>query len=145
MNNTSADELLVAWVRLSAMLKNHRITKGLMYNEAAVMLEAYLRYLDGGDGLISVKELLEKTRMLKSQLNRTVNSLEKKGLITKVHCEYDKRMLYIRCVEEKLDVFLSVHEQSLVLANRVVSIIGEDDTAAFIRIVNKLSNEKTEY
>lgn len=145
MNNTSADELLVAWVRLSAMLKNHRITKGLMYNEAAVMLEAYLRYLDGGDGLISVKELLEKTRMLKSQLNRTVNSLEDKGLITKVHCEYDKRMLYIRCVEEKLDVFLSVHEQSLVLANRVVSIIGEDDTAAFIRIVNKLSNEKTEY
>lgn len=35
------EELITAWVQLTGILKNTRITKGLVYNESIVMLVAY--------------------------------------------------------------------------------------------------------
>ena len=130
--------LLTAWVKLSGILKNNRITKGLLYNEATVMLLLYSRYTEDGVGLISVKEIIAQTGMLKSLVNRTINSLEKKGLLVRQAGEKDKRTLYVRCVEEKLDVFLQVHASSLGVAKGILDIIGPDDAEAFIRIVGKL-------
>ncbi len=132
--------LLTAWVKLSGILKNSRITKGLLYNEATVMLLLYSKYCEDGIGLISVKEIIAQTGMLKSLANRTINSLEKKGLLTRQVGEKDKRTLYVRCVEEKLDVFLEVHSASLDVAKNILDIIGEEDAEAFIRIVKKLDN-----
>ncbi len=135
---TREDRLLRAWVKLSGILKNNRITKGLMYNEATVMLLVYNRYMEDGEGLISVKEIIKETNMLKSLVNRTLNSLEKKGLILRLRGEGDRRMLYIKCVKEKLDVFLAVHRSSLKVANGIIEIIGEEDAENFIRIVKKI-------
>lgn len=135
---TQADLLLKAWVRLSSILKNTRITKGLMYNEATVMLLVYNRYLADGEGVVSIKEITQKTQMLKSLVNRTINALEKKGLIERCEGEGDRRMGYVRCIREKLDVFLMVHNSSLKLAQDIIDIIGPEDTRAFIRIVQKL-------
>lgn len=138
MELSSEDRLLIAWVKLSAMIKNHRITKGLQYNEATVMLLLYRRFLDDREGLISVKEIISETGMLKSLVNRTVNSLEEKGLLTRCQGEKDKRTVYVKCVEERLDTFLAVHESSLCVARGIVDIIGPEDTEHFIRIVNKI-------
>ncbi|MBE6767039.1 MAG: MarR family transcriptional regulator [Ruminococcaceae bacterium] len=140
---TREDELLRAWVKLSGILKNNRITKGLMYNEATVMLLLYNRYCEDGEGIISVKEIIKETNMLKSLVNRTLNSLEKKGLLIRFKGDEDRRKLYVKCVKEKLDVFLEVHNCSLRVANGIISIIGEDDADSFIRIVDKI--EKAGY
>ncbi|MBQ8868270.1 MAG: winged helix-turn-helix transcriptional regulator [Oscillospiraceae bacterium] len=130
--------LLTAWVKLSGILKNNRITKGLLYNEATVMLLLYSCYTEDGVGLISIKEIIAQTGMLKSLVNRTINSLEKKGLLVRQAGEKDKRTLYVRCVEEKLDVFLQVHASSLGVAKGILDIIGPEDAETFIRIVEKL-------
>jgi len=135
---TVEDRLLTAWVKLSGILKNSRITKGLMYNEATVMLLLYNRYLEDGDGLISVKEIISETGMLKSLVNRTINSLEKKGLLLRCQGTQDKRTLYVKCVKERLDVFLEVHSSSLCVAKGILDIIGHDDAETFIRIVEKI-------
>lgn len=137
------ESLLYAWVKLSSILKNNRITKGLMYNEAIVMLFLYSRFLADGEGKTSFKEVLAETGMLKSLLNRTVNSLEKKGLLERWRDASDRRMLYLKCVKEKLDVFLAVHNSSLSIAQGIIDIVGKEDADAFIRIVNKL--EKAGY
>ena len=144
MNNIKQQENLInAWVRLSGIFKNTRITKGLMYNEAIVMLFVYNKYLEDKEGKVSVKEINQKTKMLKSLVNRTLNSLEKKGLIKRCEGEGDRRISYIKCVEERLDVFLEVHNSSLLLAENIIDIIGKEDTDTFIRIVDKI--EKAGY
>ena len=141
--NTRESMLLSSWVKLSGILKNSRITKGLLYNEATVMLLIYNRYNEDGEGLISVKEIISETNMLKSLVNRTVNSLERKGLLIKQKGEKDRRTLYVKCVKERLDVFLEVHKASLLVAERIIDIIGEEDADNFIRIVKKI--EKSGY
>ena len=116
MQDNSLDEQLIsAWVRLTGILKNTRITKGMVYNEAIVMLVAYNRYREDGEGLVSFKEIVSETRMLKSLVNRTIDSLVQKGHLAR--CEgKDKRTTFVRIVHENLGDYLAVHEHSLALA-----------------------------
>lgn len=128
-------ELIQAWIQLSGILKNTRFTKELPYNEAIVMLQLY----QANDRPISIRDITASTRMLKSQVNRTINSLEEKGLLSRCAGEGDRRIGYVCCVKERLDVFLQVHASSMEIAKNISQIIGPEDTEAFIRIVDKLA------
>lgn len=138
--NAPAEKLLEAWITLTGIIKNSRITTGLLYNEAVIMNILYKSYCNDGVGIVSVKEITQKTRMLKSLVNRTVNSLQKKGFLHRCDMPGDKRVAYVRCAEEKINIFLKVHRSSLAHAENIISIIGEKDTEAFIRIVEKIEN-----
>ena len=127
--------LIQAWVGLSGMLKNSRFTKELPYNEAIVMLQLY----QAGENAISIKHITDMTHMLKSQVNRTINSLEEKGLLARCHVDGDRRLGYVRICKERLDTFLQVHAESMKIAKNISNIIGPEDTDHFIRIVDKLS------
>ena len=140
------EQLITAWVRLTGILKNTRITKGMVYNEAIVMLVAYHRYCEGGDGRVSFKEIVTETRMLKSLVNRTIDSLVEQGYLERSEGK-DKRTTFVRIVPEHLEGYLAVHERSLALARELTQIIGEEDAHAFVRIVEKLvahHQEKTQ-
>ena len=43
MEQPLEEAVITAWVRLTGILKNTRITKGMVYNEAIVMLVVYNR------------------------------------------------------------------------------------------------------
>ena len=138
MKQNIDENLITAWVQLTGILKNTRITKGLVYNESIVMLTAYRKYIEDGEGLVSFQALVRETRMLKSLVNRTIDSLVGKKLLTR--CEgIDKRTTFVRIIPENLGEFLAVHEQSLSLARRLREIIGDDDAEAFIRISQKIA------
>lgn len=138
-NDMLENNLILSWVKLSGLIKNNRITTGLKYNQAIVMLSIYSRYLTDGEGLTSVQDIIKETGMLKSQVNRTLCELESQQLITFVQGEKDRRTKFVKCVKEKLEVFLAVHDSSVSVAENIIDIIGKDDTKTFIRIVEKLS------
>lgn len=138
METPLEEQLITAWVRLTGIFKNTRITKGMVYNEAIVMLVAYNRYREDGKGLVSFKEIVSETRMLKSLVNRTIDSLVAKGYLTR--CEgKDKRTTFIRIVPENIGDFLEVHAHSLELARNMMQIIGTEDAEAFVRISDKIA------
>lgn len=132
------EALITAWVALTGALKNTRITQGLNYNEAIVMNIAYHEYCNN-EGYTSFKSIVLKTKMLKSLVNRTIDSLVRKNLLDRCEGE-DKRTTLVRPVKENLHVFLKVHEQSLALAKAVTNIIGEEDASTFVRISQQIVN-----
>ena len=139
LNGEELDEaLIIAWVRLTSALKNTRITKGMIYNEAIVMLIVYNRYREDGEGLVSFRELVSETKMLKSLVNRTIDSLEKKGYLLRLDGT-DKRTTFVKLAKEDLDEYLAVHAQSLELAHRIREIIGTENARSFIRISEKVT------
>ena len=140
MNDNLQNNLILSWVKLSGIIKNSRITSGLKYNEAIIMLSIYNRYLIDGEGFTSVRDIIKETGMLKSQANRTLGELEKQGLITFTKGIKDRRTKFVKCVKAKLDVFLAVHNSSVRVAEKIIGIIGKDDTETFIQIVEKLSS-----
>ncbi len=77
MDKEELDErLLCAWLRLTTVISNERVVTAMPYNEALIC-----NILDQeADGVpLTATDLCEKTKMLKSQMNRTLNSMEKKG------------------------------------------------------------------
>ena len=57
-DNELEENLITAWVKLTGELKNTRITQGMIYNEAIVMMIAYNRYRADGEGFVSFKEIV---------------------------------------------------------------------------------------
>ena len=131
------EQVITAWVKLTGALKNTRIPKGMIYNEAIVMNLVYTQMLKDGEGLVSFKDLVAETKMLKSLVNRTIDSLVAKGYLQR--CEgKDKRTTFVRPVKENLDDYLSVHENTLELVRGILEVIGEDDAKAFVRVSEKI-------
>lgn len=139
MDHSLEEQVITAWVRLTGILKNTRITKGMVYNEAIVMLIAYNRYREDGVGMVSFKEIVSETRMLKSLVNRTIDALVDRGLLAR--CEgKDKRTTFVRILPENIEGYLQVHDQSLTLATKMIELIGEEDAEAFVRISEKIAS-----
>ena len=139
-NSSELDEKLIsAWVTLTGTLKNTRITKGLVYNEAIVMLFVYRRWREEGAEYVSFKDLVAETGMLKSLVNRTIGTLASRGFLERRTGE-DKRTTYVVPVKKKLPEFLEEHERSLALARRIIGLIGEEDARTFCRIAEKVFN-----
>lgn len=136
-NEPLGEALITAWVRLTSTLKNNRITQGLNYNEAIVMNIAYHAFKEDGEGLVSFKEIVNETKMLKSLVNRTIDSLVQKNLIERC-TGADKRTRLIRPLKENLEEFLAVHEKSLRIAESIVKIIGEADAQIFVSLADRI-------
>lgn len=132
------ERIITAWVKLTGVLKNTRITQGMIYNEAIVMNLVYNKYLQDGEGLTSFKEIVRQTQMLKSLVNRTIDSLVKKGYLVKIDGK-DKRTTFVRAAH--LDDYLKEHEKTLSLVKNIVKTIGADDAEAFIRLADKIVAE----
>ncbi len=132
------EDVIIAWVRLTAILKNTRITQGMIYNEAVVMLLVNRRYEQDGEGVVAFRELVSETKMLKSLVNRTIDSLVKKGLLIRSDGA-DKRTTFVRPVPENLHRYLAVHRRTLDLVQQVVEVIGEEDARTFVRLADKIA------
>ncbi len=138
MERSLREQVLEAWVGMTATIKNNRMTAGLTYNEAIVLMYIYGAYRQGV-GELPIKELVKKTRMLKSLVNRTVDGLEKQGFVAKSKGTTDARTVVVRLESARLDDFMAVHENSLNIVDTIIEIIGEEDAAAFVRIYEKIA------
>lgn len=132
------ENIILSWVQLNAILKDSRITHGLAYNEAIIMLLLYHEHKQNGSGRLPLSTVIAKTKMLKSLANRTVSALESKGLLIKAENPDDKRAIDLIAVPERAETFLDVHKKSLLIANEIRNAIGNEDAKTFIRIVNKI-------
>ena len=85
------EQVLEAWLQMTTVINNERITPDLPYNESMIC-----RYLyQNQDINVTATDLCNYMRMQKSQMNRTLTSMEKKKLITRVRSEDDNRKIYI--------------------------------------------------
>lgn len=130
------ERIISAWVKLTGILKNTRITQDMIYNEAIVMNLVYNKFSEDGEGLVSFKEIVNSTQMLKSLVNRTIDSLVRQGYLEKVDGQ-DKRTTFVRA--KNLDGYLKEHEKTLCLVRNIIQTIGVEDAEAFVRIADKIA------
>lgn len=124
--------LLSAWLRLTSTVCNDRIVSGMPYNEALIC-----NVLDNiGDHRLCATDLCRLTGMLKSQMNRTLNSMEEKGLISRERSVSDKRQVFVTLLDSEL--YRSTHEKTLAVVEKIVSKLGEVESDELIRLLNKV-------
>ena len=124
------DELLSVWLQLTNVIDNQRLAEGMPFNEALVC-----GLLSGGCRTAS--ELCAETRILKSQMNAILRSLERRGLIVRRQDPEDRRRVELRLLPEGLALYRESHRQSLAIVDRLICGLGEDDTRALLPLLRR--------
>ena len=124
-------ELLDAWMNMTANLKVNRLLHDMSLNEMFICSYIY-RF-----NKASFKQLIEKTNLLKSQMNRQINDLIAKGFIVKDADKNDKRKIVLEMTEKGKEVYLKEHEKVVSLISRVSNELGKKKTASLAKLMKE--------
>ena len=139
------EELLSAWLRLSVTICNKRIVSGMSYNEAIVCNLLYHQRNSYPEEYLTATNLCEKTNMHKSLMNRTINYLEKKGLVERRRSEKDKRQVFVIFNENNIDIYEREHKKFIETVSDIVEKIGIEKVEDIIKIFNDVSGAAADY
>ena len=134
---TAGDTLLDAWLKLTSTLWNTRLVTSLTYNEAHVM-GLLLRY-STDDSPMTATDLISHTRLLKSQMNKLLTTLEERQLIVRSRAHQDKRLIYIRLTDEGKAAYLQAHEDIEQFLSVLIDRLGADRALAIAGELNDVS------
>lgn len=133
------ERLLGAWLRVSTSIVNSRIVSELPYNEALVCNALYRNEVKG-DRPLTATDLCSMTNMLKSQMNRTLNQLEMKGLITRVRSTEDKRQVFVTFNAERSDLYEAQHTRILGLLDGIIEQLGEEKAVETVDTLTRVAD-----
>lgn len=135
------EEILNAWLDLTSSINNERIVSSMPFNELIIY-----RYLFNNlDKEITATELCNITKMQKSQMNRTLISMEEKNLITRIRSNDDKRKIYIELNKENKDIYTLEHQRIIDLIDKLIDKIGEEKAYQILdnfKLVAKIAKEE---
>ena len=128
------EELLEAWLRLSCVIDNQRLAADFPFNEALVC-----GLLSQG-GCRTASELCARTRILKSQMNAILRSLESQGVIARQRSQTDRRQVELRQLPAGLERYRASHRQALDTVDRLISGMGEDAARQLLPLLRRAAD-----
>lgn len=128
------EELLEAWLRLSCVIDNQRLAADFPFNEALVC-----GLLSQG-GCRTASELCARTRILKSQMNAILRSLERQGVIARQRSQTDRRRVELRLLPASLERYRASHRQALDTVDRLISGMGEDAARQLLPLLRRAAD-----
>ncbi len=138
------EKVLNAWLKLSTAICNERIVSELPYNESLVCGILHENAVDHPEKKITATDLCEKTNMQKSLMNRTLNSLEEKGLIFRKRSEKDKRQVFVSMNMENAEVYERQHKNILRVVDEIVEKVGKEKADEIVSLFTLISNKAKE-
>jgi len=133
----AGDKLLDSWLNLTSTLWNTRLVSSLTYNEAHVM-GLLLRHSMQANPMTAT-DLIRRTRLLKSQMNKILTALEERGYITRTRAELDKRMIFIRLTQEGIDAYQAEHKNVEAILDQLVAKIGPERALFIARELGEIT------
>ena len=131
------ERLVTDWLLISSIIRNNRIINDLPYREAII-----ISLLKRNNGELSFKDLTIKSKILKSQLNKTLNNLEKKQFIVKKINENDHRSKIIYLTKEGIKEYGSFHPKAIQLGKEIIKILGNEKAEDLALIFEKIIKEQ---
>lgn len=130
-----SEDLLSAWLHLGSVINNQRLVSGLSFNEALVC-----GLLVQPEGCRTASELCARTRILKSQMNAILISLEKRGLITRRQDQTDRRRVEVRLSQEGTARYREAHGPVLAIVRRLVASMGEEKVRQLLPLLRQAAD-----
>jgi len=123
------ENLLRTWLRLSTTIVNDRVVEELSYNEALVCNILVSEKMMNPEQHITATDLCFRTKMLKSQMNRTLTQLEMKGIICRQRSKQDRRQVFVFMNMDQAGKYHKLHRKVLKLVDEIIEQIGEEKAA----------------
>ena len=136
---TPADALLDAWLSLTSTLWNTRIVHSMTFNEAHVM--GILLRRSTPERPLTATDLIRRTHLLKSQMNKILSPLESKGYIQRMRSENDRRMAHILLTGRGQDAYLAEHARVEHLLDQLIDRLGPERAQHIARDLQDVAAE----
>ena len=133
------EKLLEAWLRLYTILSNDRIVSEMPYNEALICNILYRHQMREKETRLTATDLCHRTKILKSQMNRTLQKMEEKNIITRERSSTDRRQVFIS-LNPKSDSFYIQHRKSLQLINALATKAGPEKSQEAIDLFTYIAD-----
>ena len=125
------EDILEAWLQLSMAINNEKIVSEMPLNEMLIYRYLYQHQ----DEQITASKLCEVIDMLKSQMNRTLSSMEEKKLIYRIRSSRDKRRIYVSLNMENAFLYEKEHERILHIVDQLIERVGKENVEKTIQNV----------
>lgn len=140
MDRESVNEsVLTSWLRLTHTISNERIVSDMPYNEAVICNILY-RHEKSGETPLTATDLCKKTKMLKSQMNRTLTQMEEKNMIHRVRSQQDKRQVYVTLNSQAINLYIQQHTKVLSLIDKMVGHFGYEEIEKIRQLFEEISD-----
>lgn len=134
------EQLLDAWLSLSTTIINDRVVSEMPYNESLICNLLYRNQLHSPEKRLTATDLCNETKMLKSQMNRTLNSMEQKGIISRERSDQDKRQIFVTFHYDRAAAYQKQHEKILQMADAIIAKLGVEKTLEIIGLFETISD-----
>lgn len=134
-----SEELIRIWLRMSGVLKNNRLISSMTFNEIFVCNILY-HQKKTNSALLTATDVGLKMKLLKSQMNKVLNSLEKQAIIRRLRSNEDKRKIYLELVDENISIYLDEHQRVLNMLEQLILDLGEEKIQQVISLMNEVTN-----
>ncbi len=132
------EEILDCWIKLSLSLKNERFVSNMSVTESIVcriiyqgsLINEFYRQID----------IVNKTKMLKSAVNRLMSGLEAKGIVEPFQLENNRKSIYYKLSEEAEKFFLAQHDEIINSVKRILAELTDEEAQSVLYLFNKLAN-----
>ena len=114
--------------------KPHRNMGDAMQGEAFV-----LHYLDNHSGEAMPSEIGSDMNVSSARIAQTLNSIEKKGWITRQIDTDDRRRILVRLTPEGKNETEKLRQTAIGLATKILRLLDEEDAMEYVRLTGKLS------
>lgn len=138
------EELLDAWLRLTVAINNEKVVSDLPYdmpyNESLICNILYKNQIHDPIRRLTATDLCNETKMQKSQMNRTLNSMEEKNLIIRERSGLDKRQVFISLDMRQLEIYQEQHRKVLQIVDTLVEKIGEEKAEQALELFKTIAD-----
>lgn len=133
-----SEELLSAWLQLGAVIDNQRLVSDFPFNEAMVC--GLLLRAQEQDRALTASDLCAQTRILKSQMNAILNSLERKGFLQRRRSQSDLRRMELSLLPGGIERYQKSHRQTLALVDRLIASLGQEAIETLVPLLLQVAD-----
>ena len=123
MDEKISENLLTAWLRVSAGVRNERLVRTMTFNEVFVCNILYAATVLA-DKVVTATDICVRTGMLKSQANKVLVAMEDAGLIVRARSEADRRKVILRLTDEGVSRYINEHRSVLKIMEMLTDKLG---------------------
>lgn len=127
-----SEELIKIWNQISYALKPSRMFSKLSYNEQTIC-----SILIHSEKKCTATDLIQKTGLLKSQMNKIISQLEEKNVVQRNRNLEDKRKITIFITDYGKELYQKEHQSVLEIGKLVTNSLGEEKTRQLVNLMNE--------
>ena len=88
---------------------------------------------------LTATDLCQRTKLLKSQMNKVLSEMERKGYVQRMRSEKDKRQVLLRLTEAGQTAYAKEHSGISEILHRLVEDLGEEKALHAADIVEEIT------